>query len=134
MFWADDEEGEGRTHTNFKLGKSGEQIGLFETDANSNVAIDTLTFGQQSTDVSMGRFPDGVDCWRFFVDPTPESSNGMLHDYEPDGDVDLDDYAEFSTCLTGPQGGPLSFDCEVFDADCDVDLADFADFQRLFGA
>ena len=136
VFWADDEESEGSTHTNFKLGKSGEQIGLFDTDANGNVAIDTLTFGQQSTDVSMGRFPDGADCWRFYMIATPEASNvspHMPHDAEPDGDVDLDDYAEFSSCLTGP-GGAAAAGCEVFDADCDgdVDLTDFASLQAAF--
>ena len=136
LFWADDEEGEGNTHTNFKLGKSGEQIGLYDTDANGNVAIDTLTFGQQSTDVSMGRFPDGAACRRFFMIATPEASNAaphMPHDAEPDGDVDLDDHAEFPACLTSP-GGAAAAGCEVFDAECDgdVDLADFASLQTAF--
>ena len=136
LFWADNEEVEGSTHTNFKLGKSGEQIGLYDTDANSNVAIDTLTFGQQSTDISMGRSPDGAGCWRFYTVATPEASNvapHMPHDSEPDGDVDLDDFAAFSACLTSP-GGAAAAGCEVFDADCDgdVDLADFTSLQMAY--
>ena len=133
LFWADDEESEGNTHTNFKLGKSGEQIGLFDTDVNGNVAIDTLTFDQQSTDISMGRFPDGGECWWFYYIATPDASNGMLHDYEPDGDVDLADYAGFDSCYSGPSGTAAS-GCEVFDSDCDgdVDLIDFGSFQAAF--
>jgi len=134
LFWADDDVEQGDTHTNFKLGKDGEEIGLFDTDANGNVALDTLTFGAQGEDVSMGRFPDGAECWRFFATSTPEASNGGLHDYEPDGDVDLLDYMEFPVCLTGPTG-VASVGCLVFDSDCDgdVDLADFASLQSVFG-
>jgi hypothetical protein len=60
-------------------------------------------------------------------------------DSDCDGDVDLDDYAAFDGCLTGPIGGPLytpptqactdSFDV---DADDDVDLYDFAAFSIAF--
>lgn len=45
--------------------------------------------------------------------------------------VDLDDYALFLQCVTGP-GGDLLPGCEAFDfdIDLDVDLLDFAGFQR----
>ncbi|MCH7813014.1 MAG: hypothetical protein IID40_03240 [Planctomycetes bacterium] len=48
-----------------------------------------------------------------------------------DGDVDLDDYAFFYTCLTSPS--PPQFCLDRFDADhdFDVDLADFAGFQKV---
>ncbi len=56
-------------------------------------------------------------------------------DYDGDGDVDLDDYANFPGCLTGPGGGILP-DCDPFDsdADVDVDLQDFVSFQEGFAA
>jgi len=135
VFWADDDIEQGSLHTNFKLGKSGEEIGLYDTDANGNAAIDTLTFGAQSVDVSEGRFPDGAECWRTFEVATPEASNGIPHDDEPDGDVDLDDYTSFDVCLIGP-GGSASGSCQVFDSNCDgdVDLEDFAMFQQVFAA
>lgn len=52
-------------------------------------------------------------------------------DHDGDGDVDLDDYAEFAPCMTGP-GIDFGAGCAVFDfdADDDVDVADFAGFQR----
>ena len=55
-------------------------------------------------------------------------------DHDGDGNIDLDDYAEFADCLTGPGGG-LGTGCGVFDfdTDTDVDAFDFAGFQRVFG-
>jgi len=57
-------------------------------------------------------------------------------DCDGDNDVDLDDYAVFEGCITGPNGGPIdpSCRCADLDADDDVDLADFAEFQVVFAA
>ena len=51
-----------------------------------------------------------------------------------DGDVDLDDFAEFQACLAGPGGGLGQPECTCFDFDDsgDVNLADFAAFQTAF--
>lgn len=72
LFWADDEEDQGFNHTNFKLSKDGEEIGIF--DANLN-PIDEYVFGPQQTDVSEGRLPNGGATWTFFGKPTPGTSN-----------------------------------------------------------
>ena len=50
-------------HTNFKLNKDGDEIGLFD---NSGSKIDSVLFTSQTTDVSYGRQPDGSsNCgWR----------------------------------------------------------------------
>ncbi|MCK4343038.1 MAG: CotH kinase family protein [Phycisphaerae bacterium] len=86
IFWADDDDEQGPLHTNFKLGASGEEIGLYDTDANGNVAIDTLSFGAQTMDVSYGRVPDGGPNWEFFDYSTPGDSNALA------GDCNCDDY------------------------------------------
>ncbi|MCP4592604.1 MAG: hypothetical protein GY842_17870 [bacterium] len=46
---------------------------------------------------------------------------------------DLDDFAEFAACLTGPGGGAAG--CEAYDYNCDgdIDLGDSASFQMTFG-
>ena len=77
LFWADEDKRQGNTHTNFKLSKSGEAIGLFDTDARGNVAIDTVTFTEQATDISQGRSYDGADSWVSLETPTPGSSNAI---------------------------------------------------------
>lgn len=75
FFWVDDDEEQGPHHANFKLDKDGEQIGIFHTDSSSNAVIDSITFGVQQTDVSMGRMPDGGPTWQFFSNSTPGISN-----------------------------------------------------------
>jgi len=54
------------------LSVAGEQIGLFMQD--SITVIDTLTFAEQSDDISYGRYPDGSFRWQF-MNPTPGTSN-----------------------------------------------------------
>ncbi|MFZ5980995.1 MAG: CotH kinase family protein, partial [Candidatus Zixiibacteriota bacterium] len=75
LFWADDDVEQGLTHTNFKLSKDGESVGLYNTDASGNEVIDLITFGGQLTDVSYGRYPDGAVYWTAMTAPTPGSSN-----------------------------------------------------------
>lgn len=75
LFWADEDQEQGPLHTNFKLSRSGEQIGLFDTEAMGNPVIDTLSYSSQTTDVSYGRLPDGGAEWRTFDTPTPGKSN-----------------------------------------------------------
>ncbi len=75
LFWADNDEDQGDTHTNFKLSADGEYFGLYDTDGNANMAIDSLAFGAQTTDISLGRCPDGGDDWTLFTAPTPGAEN-----------------------------------------------------------
>ena len=70
IFWADDQD-EGR-HTNFKLSKNGEAVGLFAPDGS---VIDTISFPPQFTDISFGRYPDGGSDWYFQEPPTPGTIN-----------------------------------------------------------
>jgi predicted outer membrane repeat protein len=54
-------------------------------------------------------------------------------DSEPDGDVDLVDFAMLQLCFTGP-GSDAAPECAPFDLDQDgdVDLVDFGGYQLLF--
>jgi hypothetical protein len=85
VFWADEEPAEGPLHADFKLSVSGEEIGLFDTDGIT--PIDTIVFGEQTTNISYGRYPDASDNWRFFPIPTAGASNngaymGVIEDVE----------------------------------------------------
>ncbi|MCH8253037.1 MAG: hypothetical protein IID36_11345 [Planctomycetes bacterium] len=67
-----------------------------------------------------------------FIDMGPYEFG--IGDYNCDQTVDLDDYAFFTQCLTGPNGGPLEPGCAPFDFNADgaIDLRDAAGFQRAF--
>lgn len=60
IFWLDGDAGKGQgpNHTTFSLNKDGEFLGLY--GAQGTVLIDGLTFGKQTDNVGMGRFPDGA--------------------------------------------------------------------------
>jgi hypothetical protein len=80
LFWADNDIGDGPLHADFKLDASGEEIGLFATDGST--LIDGITFGEQATNISYGRYPDGDDYLRYFIVTTPLAANdGTYFDF-----------------------------------------------------
>jgi hypothetical protein len=62
--------------TNFKLSGSGDAIALYR----AGVLIDSVVFGQQVTDVSQGRLPDGSANIVSLNRATPGKSNLILYD------------------------------------------------------
>ena len=75
LLWADEQAAQGPLHMSFKLGASGEQLGLFAPQSQGTIPVDTLSFGPQTTDVSFGRAPDGGAIWQLFDKPTPGTPN-----------------------------------------------------------
>ena len=73
LFWADDDEEQGPTHTSFQLSRAGESVALFDIDGST--LLDAVHFGPQTSDVSHGRAVDGNDTWQFFPVPTPGRPN-----------------------------------------------------------
>lgn len=73
LIWADSDAEDGPLHADFKLGAGGEEIGLYAADGVT--LIDSIVFGDQAEDVSMGRIPDGGDDWQYLSTPTPEAAN-----------------------------------------------------------
>lgn len=67
----------GELHTNFKLGAGGEFLGLFSP---SGQAVDTLTFGPQTDDISQARIADGTGAFTFSTTPTPGTTNNPSPD------------------------------------------------------
>lgn len=77
LVWADEETAQntpgGDLHVNFRLARDGEQLGLFDPNG---LLVDGLTFGPQTDDVSLGRYPDGAEppFYEMTV-PTPRQPN-----------------------------------------------------------
>jgi hypothetical protein len=57
VLWADKQEEQGALHLDFKLDADGEEIGLIAPDGKEY--IDSLSYTDLSSGLSMGRFPDG---------------------------------------------------------------------------
>ncbi|SVA81165.1 uncharacterized protein METZ01_LOCUS134019, partial [marine metagenome] len=68
LFWCDEDQEQGELHTNFKLSAGGEFLALVNIDGVT--ILDSITFGDQSTDISYGRVFDGSSNWDF-LSPTP---------------------------------------------------------------
>ncbi len=76
LVWCDNDVGQGPLHANFKLDRTGEEIGLFErTSYGLVLPVDWVVFGPQQKNISYGRWPDGAAEWRFFNFPTPGAGN-----------------------------------------------------------
>jgi hypothetical protein len=78
LVWADNQPEQNTVanrphlHVNFALERSGEAIGIFAPDS---TAVDTVVFGQQQTDITQGRYPNGSIYLGTLQVPTPGSSN-----------------------------------------------------------
>ena len=70
IIWCDDHNT--GLHANFKLSGSGEMVGLYTS---SGALVDTVSFGAQTSDVSYGRYPDGVNTWFTFYPASPGMPN-----------------------------------------------------------
>jgi hypothetical protein len=98
-------------HAGFKLDKDGEQLGLFKSDG---TVVDSVTYGKQLMDVSMGRASDG--SWAYFDQPTPEAANSTpaKKSATRSGTVSFSPDAGFSSSaqsvtLTASDGSPIYY-------------------------
>jgi hypothetical protein len=72
LFYANKGQESSVLNLNFKLSGGGEQVGLWGPD---QAVIDSITYGDQTTDVSFGRYPDGGANWEFMPTYTPGATN-----------------------------------------------------------
>jgi len=77
VIWADkDQDTQGILHTDdIKLSGGGEEIGLIFISGTDTIFVDSLSFGEQTDDISYGRYPDGSANWEYFDTPTPGTAN-----------------------------------------------------------
>jgi Lamin Tail Domain len=73
ILYADGDVADGANHLGFSLSAGGEDLGLYYTDG---TATSRIQFGDQVTDVSAARTPDGSETWEYTDAPTPGASNG----------------------------------------------------------
>ena len=127
LFWADEDLAQGPLHADFKLSKSGEQIGLFDRADNGFAEIDAITFGPQTDDISEGRSPDGSACFAFLPLVSPGTPNPAgPADLNGDGVLDLGDISAFVAAFVAQQP-PADLDGNGL-----YDLTDISTFIERF--
>ncbi|MGB1206502.1 MAG: lamin tail domain-containing protein [Chitinophagales bacterium] len=72
VVWADNQPDQAGIHTTFKLSSAGEEVILSKPNLE---ALDSLSFGQQQTNVSYARMPNGTGDFAFDETPTPNENN-----------------------------------------------------------
>ncbi|MFO7670411.1 MAG: CotH kinase family protein [Bacteroidales bacterium] len=73
LLWTDGRDS--GLHASFRLSAAGEVIGLYSPGL---VLLDSVTFSQQKTDISVGRIADGDPRWGYFMQATPGASNSTI--------------------------------------------------------
>lgn len=74
LLWADGRDT--LLHTGFKISADGEELALCNPQGE---ILDSVSFGLQEPNISMGRKPDGGAEWNFFTEPSPGYSNSTQH-------------------------------------------------------
>lgn len=124
LVWADgDNTGTnlagGALHAGFNLSRSGETIALFSPDG---VLVDSVTYTNQNSDISQGRYPDGnvAGVLQSMTQPTPGAQNVMQagNQFAPE--------LAFISDRNVNEGALLSFTCAASDADTPAQTLTFS--------
>jgi hypothetical protein len=71
VVWVDDDPSQAGLHCDFKLASSGESLAIFDNAGN---ILDSVSFFEQSPDITYGRFPNGTGPY-VFMSPTFAAQN-----------------------------------------------------------
>jgi len=114
IVWADEDGSQEGLHANFKLSAAGESIFLAQS---SDELIDMVEYGEQTTDISTGRWPNGTGSFikMPFTFAAPNVSNTID-----------DKYNNFSLSIfPNPAGNQTFLQIESLnDRDCKLELRD----------
>ncbi|MHC4518361.1 MAG: chitobiase/beta-hexosaminidase C-terminal domain-containing protein, partial [Planctomycetota bacterium] len=78
LIWADKDILDEGLHAAFSLRTTGEDLALF--DADGLTIVDSVSFGEQMSDISYGRYPNGTGPWSPRGYPTPGAQNVRVYD------------------------------------------------------
>ncbi len=98
VVWADNAPQQGPLHADFGLSASGEEVILSRPDTST---VDYFVFGEQATDISEGRFPNGLGHLLPCMSPTFGSSNL--------GTISVDNHTRKESLLVYPNPAKDSF-------------------------
>ncbi len=118
LVWADEDSSDNNAaspdlHVNFRLSAGQDQIGLFAPDL---TPVDHVSFTNQVSNISEGRFADGASAIYAMTNPTPRAPNIVSGANLPpqippmqNRFVTLGQTLNFTVAATDPEGHALSF-------------------------
>jgi hypothetical protein len=116
LIWADGEYRQGPLHASFRLdADKGEQVGLFSTNGDQLFLVDTLSYGPQSRDTSVGRIPDGGAEWRQLAYATPWAAN-ISGESRLRGTVFINEFMASNSATIADEAGDYDDWIELFNA------------------
>lgn len=86
VIWADKDDEQEGLHASFKLSASSETI--FLSDADGNI-LDEVSYAEQTTDISYGRFPNGTGSFRE-MSPTIGAENTVVNSVDSENVIDFE--------------------------------------------
>ncbi len=79
LLWCDGQPGQGPLHASFKLDGTGEEVAItMRGPSDEPIVIDWIVFAQQTSDVSFGRYPDGLESRVTLDTASPGETNLYL--------------------------------------------------------
>ena len=75
LVWADDDGSDGPYHASFQLSADGESVYLHAPLGDKLELIDSVSYGAQLADQSLGRMPSQGDAFFRIMDPSPNAQN-----------------------------------------------------------
>jgi len=112
LFYANKGDASSVLNLDFKLGSSGEQVGLWSP---TMVVIDSITYGQQEADTSFGRTTDAGMSWVKFYPSTPMmSNNGGTISVPSNGDLNNDSFEVYPNPATSSVNFNKEVSVEIF--------------------
>lgn len=109
IVWADDDVSQAGLHANFKLSASGETIYLLD---NTGALADQVTFGQQITDSTYGRFPNGTGS--FQIMPATYAGENVASTVVQSGDVVINEFMASNDSTVSDQDGEFDDWIELY--------------------
>ncbi|TWU32194.1 CotH kinase family protein [Novipirellula artificiosorum] len=138
VIWADGDADQGDDHASFKLSANGESVFLYNVDGTT--LVDSITFGEQATDVSYGRFPNGSSTLVVLSAATPgaANTNDVIENVDPNADAGGPYNGKTGEMLTLDASGSTDSDGTIvsyaWDLDNDGQYDDFTGVTATYDA
>ncbi len=104
IVWADEDSSQGPLHANFKLSASGEYLALLDA---AGYFVDTMSFGQQVTDMGYARVPNGTGPF-VIQNRTFAASNSVTPTSEPSAALQVKLYPTLTRELLNVELPPIA--------------------------